>query len=137
MTEDIDITPATDFANLTSLAEALRELRARLRSATDEKGVSFPFDAAMLRTAQTWNLTTTYGDLDLAFTPSGTKGYKDLRREASRVRLGAGLKVTVAALRDVIRSKEAAGRDKDLAQLPILRRTLEEMRRRSGKGRRS
>ena len=30
----------------------------------------------------------------------------------------------VAGLADVIRSKEAAGRPKDLAQLPILRDTL-------------
>jgi hypothetical protein len=30
----------------------------------------------------------------------------------------------VASLEDVIRSKEAAGRDKDLAVLPILRQTL-------------
>ena len=35
-----------------------------------------------------------------------------------------------ASLRDVIRSKEAAGRDKDVAQLPILRRTLERLRER-------
>jgi hypothetical protein len=33
-------------------------------------------------------------------------------------------------LRDVIRSKEAAGRDKDVAQLPLLRRTLEQIRER-------
>jgi hypothetical protein len=48
----------------------------------------------------------------------------------SRERLGKGLVVTVASLRDVIRSKEAAGRDKDLAQLPLLRRTLEQIRER-------
>ena len=33
-------------------------------------------------------------------------------------------KALVASLEDVIRSKEAAGRPKDLAQLPILRDTL-------------
>jgi hypothetical protein len=70
------------------------------------------------------------GDLDLCFTPAGTRGYDDLRRDASRERLGGGLTVTVASLRDVIRSKEAAGRDKDLAQLPLLRRTLEVIRER-------
>ena len=32
--------------------------------------------------------------------------------------------LTVASLEDVIRSKEAAGRKKDLAALPILRDTL-------------
>jgi len=58
----------------------------------------------------------------------GTRGYDDLRREASRERVGRGLVVSVASLRDVIRSNEAAGRDKDLAQLPLMRRTLEQIR---------
>ena len=39
-----------------------------------------------------------------------------------------GVTVTVAALADVIRSKEAANREKDNMQLPILRRTLEQTR---------
>jgi hypothetical protein len=47
-----------------------------------------------------------------------------------RTRIGPGISVPVASLRDVIRSKEAAGRDKDLAQLPLLRRTLEQIRQR-------
>jgi hypothetical protein len=84
----------------------------------------------MLSTADTWTLTTSAGDLDLCFAPAGTRGYDDLRRDASREQLGAGLSVAVASLRDVIRSKEAAGRDKDLAQLPLLRRTLERLRER-------
>ena len=130
VTEDIDVTPATDRANLERLAEALRELDARLRSPTDPEGVPFPIHADMLANAQMWTLTTAAGDLDVCFTPAGTRGYDDLRREASRERLGEGLTVSVASLRDVIRSKEAAGRDKDLAQLPLLRRTLEHLRRR-------
>ena len=130
VTEDIDVTPATDRANLERLAAALRELDARLRSAADPDGVLFPVDAEMLASADMWTLTTTAGDLDVCFTPSGTRGYSDLRREATRERLGKGLDVIVASLRDVIRSKEAAGRDKDLAQLPLLRRTLEQIRER-------
>lgn len=128
VTEDIDVTPARDRANLERLADALRELDARLRSPGDPEGVPFPVDPDMLGNAELWSLTTSAGDLDVCFTPSGTGGYDDLRREASRERLGGGLTVTVASLRDVIRSKEAAGRDKDLAQLPILRRTLERLR---------
>lgn len=124
VTEDIDVTPARDRANLERLASALSELNARLRT-TEPKGVPFPLDAEMLDSADLWTLTTSAGDLDLCFTPAGTRGYDDLRREASRERLDKRLTVTVASLRDVIRSKEAAGRDKDLAQLPILRRTLE------------
>ena len=129
VTDDIDVTPATDRANLERLAEALRDLDARLRTRTEEGG-PFPVDAAVLATAETWTLTTSAGDLDICFAPSGTRGYDDLRREAAETELGGGLTVPVASLRDVIRSKEAAGRDKDLAQLPILRRTLEQIRER-------
>ena len=127
VTEDIDVTPAIDRANLERLAGALRELDARLRSPEPE-GVPFPIDADMPTGAELWTLTTSAGDLDVCFTPSGTRGYEDLRREASRERLGRGLTVNVASLRDVIRSKEAAGRAKDLAQLPLLRQTLEQIR---------
>ena len=130
VTEDVDVTPATDRANLERLAAALRELGARFRTAGEPEGMPFPVDADMLGSAETWTLTTSAGDLVLCFMPSGTRGYGDLRREASRERLGKGLNVTVASLRDVIRSKEAAGREQDLAQLPLLRRTLEQIRER-------
>ena len=128
VTEDIEVTPATDRENLERLAAALRELDARLRTAAESEGVQFPIDAAMLSPAETWTLATSAGDLDICFTPAGTRGYDDLRREASHQRLAKGLTVAVASLRDVIRSKEAAGRDKDLAQLPLLRRTLQQIR---------
>lgn len=137
VTEDVDITPATDKPNLERLAAALRELSARLRTPDNSRGIAFRADAAMLRSAKLWTLTTTFGDLDIAFMPSGTRGYQDLHHEAKRIALAPRVRVEVASLRDVIRSKEAAGRDKDLAQLPILRRTLEELRRRSAKRRRS
>jgi hypothetical protein len=130
VTEDVDVTPATDKANLERLAAALRELRARLRTPIDARGVTLPLDGDLLRTADMWTLTTSAGDFDICFTPSGTRGYPDLRREALRTRVGPGISVSVASLRDVIRSKEAAGRDKDLAQLPLLRRTLEQIRER-------
>ncbi len=41
-----------------------------------------------------------------------------------------GVNVPVAALEDVIRSKEAADRPKDRRSLPVLRQLLEELRRR-------
>jgi hypothetical protein len=128
VTEDVDVTPATDRGNLDRLAAALRELGARLRSQADPEGVPFPVDAEALTGAEIWTLTTSSGDLDVCFMPAGTRGYDDLSREATREHLGRGLDVMVASLRDVIRSKEAAGRDKDIAQLPLLRRTLEQLR---------
>jgi hypothetical protein len=128
-TQDIDITPARDPDNLERLAAALRELDARLRIPDDEAGVSFPIDAEMLGNAEMWTLRTPFGDLDINYTPSGTTGYADLRRAARRESI-EGVQVSIAALADIIRSKEAAGRVKDQAQLPALRRTLELIRER-------
>jgi hypothetical protein len=79
-----------------------------------------------------WTLTTEAGDLDLVFTPAGTGGYADLVADATEVDLGA--RVLVASLRDVIRSKEASNRPKDIAQLPALRQTLEVIREREARG---
>jgi hypothetical protein len=126
LTTDLDVTPARSRDNLERLALALRDLDAKLRSASAPEGVSFPIEAEMLATADTWTLTTRVGDLDLMFLPAGTRGYDDLRSGASRERI-AGVNVTVAALADVIRSKEAANREKDNMQLPILRKTLEQI----------
>jgi hypothetical protein len=128
ITEDLDVTPARDRENLERLAEALAEIEPRIRTASDPDGVPFPVEAELLATAETWNLTTRVGELDLAFSPAGTGGYDDLRRDAAAVELADGLVVRVASLADVIRSKEAAGREKDRAQLPLMRRTLEEIR---------
>ena len=85
----------------------------------------FAHDGESLTSAAMWNLTTDHGDLDITFTPAGTSGYPDLQRDAVRIEI-AGTPVTVAALADVVRSKQAAGRPKDLLALPVLRRLLEE-----------
>jgi hypothetical protein len=129
LTTDLDVTPERSPENLERLARALHDLDARLRTEADPAGISFPIEAAMLNTADSWTLTTNAGDLDLVFSPAGTRGYNDFRRSARRERI-AGVRVPVAALADVIRSKEAAGREKDSMQLPILRRTLEQSRQR-------
>jgi hypothetical protein len=129
LTTDLDVTPARSRENLERLALALRDLDAKLRSASAPEGVPFPIEAEMLATADSWTLTTRAGDVDLMFLPAGTQGYDDLRGGARRERI-AGVTVSVAALADVIRSKEAANREKDSMQLPILRRTLEQTRQR-------
>jgi hypothetical protein len=125
-TEDVDITPARDRENLERLASALRELGAKLRTPKD--AVEFPVDGPFLNVGEIWTLTTPYGNLDISFIPSGTRGYEDLQRDAVELELGPGVTVNVASLADVIRSKQAAGRLKDLAQLPALRQTLEVIR---------
>lgn len=128
LTQDVDITPATDRPNLERLTTALDKLDARLRTSSDPEGVPFPFDPALLESAKVWTLVTRFGDLDLVISPAGTNGYADIVRDAEdlRVAVDPELIVKVASLVDVIRAKEAAGREKDRAALPMLRRTLEE-----------
>lgn len=125
VTTDVDVSPAIDTANLERLAAALRDLDARIRVEGEPDGVPFDAAADLLARAQILNLTTRAGDLDISTLPSGTQGYDDLRRDAVTVEIH-GTPVTVASLADVIRSKEAAGRARDLAVLPLLRRLLEE-----------
>ena len=129
VTVDLDVTPEDAVDNIEALAAALTALEAKLRSPTDPDGVAFPIDAAILGAAQSWTLTTRAGDLDLVFRPAGTQGYADLVRHADQLTVSTDPEVTVAvaSLADVIRSKEAAGRDKDRAALPLLRRTLDEI----------
>lgn len=122
-TEDADITPDADPANLDRLAVALRDLNARIRTESVPEGLPFACDAATLAGAGTWNLTTDAGDLDISFEPSGTQGYPDLHRDSSAAEL-YDTAVEVASLGDVIRSKQAANRPKDQRVLPALREIL-------------
>lgn len=69
----------------------------------------------------TMTFFTRAGPFDVSLRPDGTEGYGDLVRAAVRVEFH-GQTVPVAALDDIIRSKNAAGRPKDQATLPELER---------------
>jgi hypothetical protein len=71
-------------------------------------------------------LITEAGRLDISWVPSGTRGYSDLARDAITYEW-EDFAVPVASLADVIRSKEAAGRERDRAALPTLRILLERL----------
>jgi hypothetical protein len=128
-TGDADVCPERSLDNLERLARALRALDARIRSGEAPGGLAFACDAAFFRNLDLVNLSTKAGDLDVAFAPSGTAGYADLASRAVEYDLGNGLVVPVAALSDVIRSKEAAGRERDRAALPTLRALFERTKR--------
>ena len=131
VTTDVDITPDRDGDNLKALAAALDRLNARIRTADEPAGLDSDRSAEFLARVSILNLTTRHGDLDLTFEPAGTRGYSDLRRRAVNIDI-RGIEVPVAALADVIRSKEAAGREKDRLTLPTLRRLLERLEGSSG-----
>ncbi|MDP9182188.1 MAG: hypothetical protein M3P04_05365 [Actinomycetota bacterium] len=131
LTTDIDVVPDLERDNMRRLSEALCELDAKARNG-EEEPLPFAHDATSLASAAFWNLTTKYGDLDISLCPSGTEGYPDLRAGALHL-VVEGVTFDVASLADVIRSKEAAGRDKDRRALPILRELLaEQLRRKRG-----
>jgi hypothetical protein len=123
MTADADITPAKDDDNLQRLARALRELDARIYTEQIPEGLPFDCSPQMLARADTWNLITAAGRLDIAFQPSGTKGYDDLARHAERFTVYGG-ELLAARLEDIIRSKEAANRPQDRLDVVVMREML-------------
>ncbi len=121
-TRDIDLTPEASQENLARLSSALKELDARIRTEAVPDGLPFSHDATSLAAAEVWNLTCPDGEFDISFHPSGFEGgYAQLAVNAHRLRVG-DVEVIVADLADVIRSKESAGRPKDLRVLPLLYR---------------
>lgn len=131
VTRDVDVTPARTRDNLATLATALRELDAKLRIPDTEEPLAIPLDERSFDQGTAWTFVTKHGFLDIVLLPDGTRGYDDLRRSATREQLTDTVTVSVAALADVIRSKEAAGREKDRAVLPVLRQVLERSNKRT------
>ncbi len=78
-----------------------------------------------------YRLTLDESAVQLDFMPSlhGVRSFEALRSRAVRVTFG-GHSLWVADLRDIIRSKRALGRPKDLAVLEILEKTLDEKEKR-------
>jgi len=76
-------------------------------------------------------LTTNLGDLDCLGTIGDGMGYDELLDRTVEMSLGEGRAIRVLSLPALIQAKEQAGRPKDLAALPVLRATLDELKRRS------
>jgi len=70
--------------------------------------------------------------VDFMVTIHGIRSFEGLRSRATRMEIG-GTPVLVAALEDIIRSKRAARRPRDLAVLDILEKTREEATKSQGK----
>lgn len=117
ITQDLDVTFATDAANLEALGQALVGLGAQLRGVHED--VPFTPDAATLRRVMVLTLDTPSGALDVLAAPSGAPPYPKLRERADRFDVG-GFFVLVASLDDLVGMKRAAGRPKDLADIAEL-----------------
>jgi len=123
-TFDLDVVHSRDPANIGRLLAALESLQARSRFRSGLRP-----DASHLTSAGHQLLMTRHGPLDLLGSAGHHHTYDDLLPYAVDTRLTSSLSVQVLRLDWLIRLKEETGAEKDLAVLPILRRTLEEQSR--------
>ncbi len=106
-----------------------REKVSRLGTAL---GGAKPVEASPLSSAITLVGPPISVDLLFERIPPGLS-FEEVRSRSVRIPVGRRV-ATVASLADIVASKEASGRPKDLAQLPILRDTLRVKRELEGKG---
>jgi hypothetical protein len=123
LTGDVDVCYDRRRENLERLAEALKELQARLRGVDED--LPFRLDAGTLAAGSNFTFVTVAGALDVLGEPAGTRGYDELVANAERMDVG-GVEVLVADLDDLIRMKLAAGRPKDRVEVEILGALREE-----------
>jgi hypothetical protein len=128
VTDDLDICHSAEPDNLERLAEALRQMQAKLRGAPTD--VPFLLDARTLAAGAKFTFSTDYGPLDCMALPAGVNGYDELSRTADRMRFN-DLEVLVASIDDLILMKRAAGRPQDLKELETLGALKEELERRN------
>ena len=114
-TYDIDITPAPGARNRSRLRDALTDLDATALTEIDgaEQALGDQIDVSFY---------TPSGHLDVHHRLAGFTSYADLRRGSQPIQLEPDLTVQASSLRDIIRSRLAAGDDR---QLPALAAALE------------
>jgi predicted nucleotidyltransferase len=117
VTRDIDICYERTPGNMKRLVAALKPHHPRLRGAP--AGLPFTFDEKTLAQGMNFTFESDFGDIDLMGELSGIGQFAALARDAVSIDLD-GVKIRVASLDAVIRSKRAAGRAKDLSILPEL-----------------
>lgn len=123
VTQDLDICYRRSPENLVRLAAALRPLNPRLRGLPpDLPGL---FEEHSLQQGANFTLEVENENLDLLAEMTGLGGYEQVVGFAEEMEV-AQRRVKVLALGDLIKSKRAVGRPKDLAVLPVLEATLRE-----------
>src|SRR5688572_10154531 len=89
VTEDFDAVHARDDGNLQRLADALRELGAKLRVPGVEEDLPFQLDATTLERGFNFTFRTTAGDVDVLGLPAGVDGFNELEPNAVQMHLGS------------------------------------------------
>ena len=122
-TQDVDLFPRKSADNGRRMVAALKEIGFDL-SAADETDIVKGKDFVQLSSGPF--------DVDLVFAPDGIESYDDAVQRAERIE-----NFPVMAIADIIASKRAAGRKRDLSELDLLeefRKVYEEAIRRRNPG---
>jgi hypothetical protein len=117
VTDGLDITPSMRQDNVSRLEKALADLEA-------ERVDGEQLDLETSR-EPVIELRTPTGELKIVPEPAGSRGYDDLRWQASGEALGQGLRPRVASSGDLARMLGALNRDEDIPALLRLRRLIE------------
>jgi hypothetical protein len=125
-TFDLDIVPERSAENVARLLRALASVDAVHR---DLAGRSIRPDASRLSGPGHNLFMTRSGPLDVLGTIGKGRDFATLATRSRKIALGDGLTARVLDLETLIDVKREVGREKDLATLPVLVRTLEERRR--------
>jgi len=115
ITQDVDVFPARTVENGPRLVRALRKVGFEMNEELEQ---------AILRGNDFVQIKNGPFDVDLVFAPDGIASFAEAKTRSLNVE---GFRV--ANLRDVIASKRASGREKDLLDLPLLERFREEYER--------
>jgi hypothetical protein len=121
ITRGVDIVPSMREDNLRRLDAALTGLGAQGPNG-DQPSLA---DSDRKQPEPVLELSTDYGELKIIPEPTGTGGYEDLRRAATREHIGQGLRPQVASLGDLTRMISSLGREQDLPKVLDLRRLAE------------
>ena len=124
-TVDVDIVHRRSPENVARLLGVLAELDAVYRHDPQKRR---PTESHLLGPGHQL-LTKTQGDLDCLGAIDRGRSYEDLLKDATEMKLAGGLSIRVLALTALIEIKERLGRPKDLAVIPVLRATLDELNR--------
>jgi len=130
VTQDLDVCYRRTPENLTRIAKALAPFDLRLRDIPE--GVPDTFDRRSLDFGTNFTLALRDGEeFDLLGEMAAIGGYDAIIGRSAEMEV-AGHLIAVLSLEDLIRTKRAAGRPKDLAALPILEATLQVLRETGG-----
>lgn len=122
-TFDLDVVHSRRPENIDRLLKALDSLKATSRSHPGRRIVP---DRSHLASPGHQLLMTVHGPLDLLGSVGAGRGYDELMPHSGELELTPDLTVLLLHLETLIELKEETAHEKDLAVLPVLRRTLEE-----------